>query len=52
MKRSSLVRGGGAVISEIGRAALRLAVEEGLHAHGRSMAIRLYIAQEDPPENG
>lgn len=52
MKRSSLVRCDAAALSEIGPAALRLAEEEGLHAHGRSIAIRLNIAQEDPPENG
>jgi histidinol dehydrogenase len=52
MKRSSLVRCDAAALREIGPAALRLAEEEGLHAHGRSIAIRLNIAPEDPPKNG
>ena len=41
MKRSSLVKCDAASLSAIGPAAVQLAAEEGLHAHGRSIAIRL-----------
>ena len=41
MKRSSLVRCDAASLAEIGPDAMRLADEEGLHAHGRSISIRL-----------
>ena len=41
MKRSSLVKCDAAALSAIGPAAVRLAEEEGLTAHGRSIAIRL-----------
>ena len=41
MKRSSLVKCDAAALAEIGPAAMRLADEEGLTAHGRSIAIRL-----------
>ena len=43
MKRSSLVQCDAASLSAIGPAAVQLAEEEGLHAHGRSIAIRLNI---------
>ena len=41
MKRSSVVRCDAASLAEIGPDAMRLADEEGLHAHGRSISIRL-----------
>lgn len=46
MKRSSLVKCDAAALAEIGPAAVRLAEEEGLQAHGRSIAIRLNIGQD------
>lgn len=52
MKRSSLVRCDASSLSAIGPAALRLAEEEGLQAHARSIGIRLNIGQTEPPENG
>ena len=52
MKRSSLVRCDASSLAEIGPAALRLAEEEGLQAHARSIAVRLNIAQGEPPEDG
>lgn len=41
MKRSSLVRCDGDALAALGPAARILAEEEGLHAHGRSISIRL-----------
>jgi histidinol dehydrogenase len=52
MKRSSLVRCDADSLAEIGPAALRLAEEEGLHAHARSISVRLNIGQGEPPEDG
>jgi histidinol dehydrogenase len=52
MKRSSLVRCDAASLAEIGPAALRLAEEEGLHAHARSISVRLNIGQGESPEDG
>ena len=46
MKRSSLVKCDAAALAEIGPAAVRLAEEEGLNAHGRSISIRLNRGQE------
>ena len=46
MKRSSLVKCDAAALAEIGPAAVRLAEEEGLSAHGRSIAIRLNIGTD------
>ena len=47
MKRSSLVKCDANALAEIGPAAVRLAQEEGLQAHGRSIAIRLNIGSDD-----
>ena len=47
MKRSSLVKCDANALAEIGPAAVRLAQEEGLQAHGRSIAIRLNIRSDD-----
>jgi len=41
MKRSSIVRCDAAALAAIGPSAVTLAEEEGLHAHGRSISIRL-----------
>ena len=46
MKRSSLVKCDAAALAEIGPAAMRLADEEGLTAHGRSIAIRLNLGDD------
>ena len=46
MKRTSLVKCDAASLSAIGPAAVQLADEEGLDAHGRSISIRLNIGQE------
>lgn len=46
MKRSSLVKCDAASLSEIGPAAVRLAEEEGLSAHGRSISIRLNMGEK------
>ena len=46
MKRSSLVKCDAASLSAIGPAAVQLAAEEGLHAHGRSIAIRLNMGED------
>lgn len=46
MKRSSLVKCDAASLSEIGPAAVRLAEEEGLDAHGRSISIRLNMGEK------
>ena len=46
MKRSSLVKCDADALAEIGPAAVRLAEEEGLHAHGRSISIRLNIGSD------
>ena len=46
MKRSSLVKCDAAALSEIGPAAVRLAEEEGLGAHGRSISIRLNMGEK------
>ncbi len=46
MKRSSLVKCDADALAEIGPAAVRLADEEGLHAHGRSISIRLNIGSD------
>lgn len=45
MKRSSLVKCDAASLSAIGPAAVQLAEEEGLRAHGRSIAIRLNMGE-------
>ena len=45
MKRSSLVKCDANALAAIGPAAVRLAEEEGLQAHGRSISIRLNMAQ-------
>lgn len=52
MKRSSLVKCDAASLAAIGPAAVQLAEEEGLQAHGRSIAVRLNIGAADPAENG
>ena len=49
MKRSSLVKCDAASLSAIGPAAVQLAAEEGLHAHGRSIAIRLNMGKDNQP---
>jgi len=46
MKRSSLVKCDADALAAIGPAAVKLAEEEGLQAHGRSIAIRLNIGQD------
>ncbi len=46
MKRSSLVKCDAAALAAIGPAAVRLAEEEGLQAHGRSISIRLNIGSD------
>lgn len=46
MKRSSLVKCDVAALAAIGPAAVRLAEEEGLQAHGRSISIRLNIGSD------
>ena len=46
MKRSSLVKCDATSLSAIGPAAVQLAEEEGLSAHGRSISIRLNMGQE------
>ena len=46
MKRSSLVKCDADALAAIGPAAVRLAEEEGLDAHGRSIAIRLNIGRD------
>ncbi len=46
MKRSSLVKCDANALAAIGPAAVKLAEEEGLQAHGRSIAIRLNIGQD------
>ena len=48
MKRSSLVKCDAASLSAIGPAAVRLAAQEGLGAHARSIAIRLNMGEEKP----
>ena len=52
MKRSSLVRCDAASLAEIGPDAMRLADEEGLHAHGRSISIRLNQRPAGSGKNG
>ena len=52
MKRSSLVRCDATSLAEIGPDAMRLADEEGLHAHGRAISIRLNQRPADSGENG
>ena len=52
MKRSSLVRCDAASLAEIGPDAMRLADEEGLHAHGRAISIRLNQRPAGSGENG
>ena len=52
MKRSSLVRCDAASLAEIGPDAMRLADEEGLHAHGRSISIRLNQRPASSGKNG
>ena len=46
MKRSSLVKCDADALAAIGPAAVRLAEEEGLQAHGRSIAIRLNMGRD------
>ena len=46
MKRSSLVKCDPDALAAIGPAAVRLAEEEGLQAHGRSIAIRLNMGRD------
>jgi histidinol dehydrogenase len=46
MKRSSLVKCDADALAEIGPAAVRLAEEEGLQAHGRSISIRLNMGSD------
>ena len=46
MKRSSLVKCDADALAAIGPAAVRLAEEEGLDAHGRSIAIRLNMGRD------
>ncbi len=46
MKRSSLVKCDANSLAALGPAALQLAEAEGLHAHGRSIAIRLNIGTD------
>jgi histidinol dehydrogenase len=41
LKRTSWVEADGAALAQIGKAAVALAEAEGLHAHGRSISIRL-----------
>ncbi len=52
MKRSSLVRCDAASLAEIGPDAMRLADAEGLHAHGRSISIRLNQRPANSGKNG
>ncbi|MEC8545309.1 MAG: histidinol dehydrogenase, partial [Pseudomonadota bacterium] len=52
MKRSSLVRCDAASLAKIGPDAMRLADEEGLHAHGRSISIRLNQRTAGSVKNG
>lgn len=52
MKRSSLVRCDAASLAEIGPDAMRLADEEGLHAHGRAISIRLNQRPAGSDKNG
>ena len=47
MKRSSLVKCDPDALAAIGPAAVRLAEEEGLDAHGRSISIRLNMGPRD-----
>ena len=47
MKRSSLVKCDADALAAIGPAAVRLAEEEGLQAHGRSISIRLNMGREN-----
>ncbi len=47
MKRSSLVKCDAASLAAIGPAAVQLAEEEGLTAHGRSISIRLNAGRDD-----
>ena len=46
MKRSSLVKCDADALAAIGPAAVRLAEEEGLDAHGRSISIRLNMGRD------
>lgn len=46
MKRSSLVKCDADALAAIGPAAVRLAEEEGLQAHGRSISIRLNMGRD------
>jgi histidinol dehydrogenase len=46
MKRSSLVKCDADALAAIGPAAVKLAEEEGLQAHGRSIAIRLNMGRD------
>ena len=52
MKRSSLVRCDAMSLAKIGPDAMRLADEEGLHAHGRSISIRLNQRPAGSGKNG
>jgi histidinol dehydrogenase len=51
MKRSSLVKCDAASLAAIGPAAVTLAEEEGLHAHGRSISIRLNMPRGGKPDS-
>ena len=51
MKRSSLVKCDAASLAAIGPAAVTLAEEEGLHAHGRSISIRLNMPRGSKPDS-